>query len=235
MRSDSAWRKATEDSVEMKTSTDKLVGQNLLEASLARERNKEHDPPDPLWSLAVTQALVKHLPRLTLPEASLDPSRNASAPSTHSGDGAPVAEESVGDMPLGAERARESRPAAPNGVPAEICAEVSDNRLGRLRLHVARGENGLDIVINVADERVKGLLLAEQSSLMTTLKAAGLRVASVQIGSASRVGTGLAVEGVTERPRLPASPRQLGARRRTYQGSLDEDEDADSEGLDFTA
>ena len=113
---------------------------------------------------------------------------------------------------------------------------MSDERLGRLQLHVERVAGGLDIVINVADARVKALIEAEQPQLMKTLKDAGLRVASVQIGSPSRPGTALAQErGGAEKARTSASFRQPAARWRTYTGSPAEEEDADGEGVDLTA
>jgi hypothetical protein len=219
----------------MKTTIDTAVGQNSLEASMAREREKERDTPDELWTMAVTQTLVEHLPRLSLPGSSPALRRDDSALGAHSGDDAPV-DEILADPTLGkAERAAIDGASGASGAVRELIAEVSDARLGRLRLRVSRAEGGLDIVISVADLSVKALIEAEQAVLMQTLKDAGLRVVSVQIGTPSQAGTGLAGDrGGAERPRAGESVRQLGARRRSYQSSLEED-DADSEGLDFTA
>jgi hypothetical protein len=111
---------------------------------------------------------------------------------------------------------------------------VSDERFGRLSLHVARAEAGLDIVIGVADSSVKALIEAERAILVKMLEDAGLHVARVRIGSPPRAGTTLAVErGGPEKARLGPGYSKPGARR-TYPGSLEE-ADADSEGLDFTA
>src|SRR5690606_17587447 len=112
-------------------------------------------------------------------------------------------------------------------LPSSLSAEVSDERLGRLQLHVARAEGGLDIVINVADARVKALIEAEHGQLLKTLKEAGLHVTSVQVGSPSRAGTALAQDrGGAEKARAGASFRQPAARWRTYTGPPAEEEDA---------
>jgi hypothetical protein len=219
----------------MKTTIDKAGGPNLLEATVARERDKARDTPDELWTLAVTQMLVEHLPRLSLPEALLAGSRDAPLEGACTGGGAP-ADEIPADPELGnAERARKASASDERDAARQLTAEVSDERFGRLQLHVARAQGGLEIVISVADLRVKALIEAEQATLIKTLKDAGLRVASVQIGTPPRAGTALAGDGEAgERPRVAGSARQLGARQRSYQASLEED-DADSEGIDFTA
>jgi hypothetical protein len=215
----------------MKIAIDRALADAPFAAS-ARER--ERDLPDELWTLAVTNTLVEQLPRLCLPEPSLDAQAMPAQPA-HADDGG-TACETTPQRPLdAAQHSGNTGASSARGVPASLSVEVSDERLGRLSLHVARAENGLDIVINVADSRVKALIEADQSILMKTLKDGGLRVASVQIGSTSRVGTALAGDrGGTERARALVSPGQPGARRRTYSGSLDEAE-VDSEGLDFTA
>lgn len=229
----------------MKTSIDSGIRQTLLEASVARGREKERDAPDELWMLAVTSSVLARLPRLSLEGTLGAPAQAGShpddtAPGDGDGDRAGSPElagpEDAGSARLGrAGRAPDGNAAQAQGVPAELCAEVSDERLGKLRLHVARAEGGLDIVISVADSHVKALIEADRATLMKTLKDAGLRVASVQIGGPSRAGTGLAGgRGGAERPRTGGSLPQPGARWRAYQGSLEED-DTDSEGVDFTA
>jgi hypothetical protein len=229
----------------MKTSIDSGIRQTLLDASVARGREKERDAPDELWTLAVTSSVIRQLPRLSLDgalgypdQAGLPPDGPApgDGDADRGGSGELAAPRDAGCRGLGHAGGRGDGGAAEaNGVPAELCAEVSDERLGKLQLHVARAEGGLDIVISVADSHVKALIEAEQASLMKTLKDAGLRVASVKIGSPSGSGTGLAGgRGGAERPRAGASLLQPGARWRTYQGSVDED-DTDSEGVDLTA
>jgi hypothetical protein len=115
---------------------------------------------------------------------------------------------------------------------------VSDEHFGRLQLHIARAEGGLDIVINVADSHVKALIEAEQATLVKTLKDAGLHIASVQIGSATRSGTPLAFDrGGPERTRVSAGFPKASSKRRTYAASLEEEDDDDpnGDGVDFTA
>jgi hypothetical protein len=218
----------------MKASFDMASGRDARDAlrvSDGRERDEEHDGADELWALAFAQTLVDQLPRLTLPDAELGapprahPAREVrAAPAPEAIDSGP----STGDGD-GTSGASETR-----GVPAELRAEVSDERFGRLSLHVARAEAGLDIVISVADSSVKALIEAERAILVKTLKDAGLHVARVQIGGPVRAGTALAVErGGPEKPRLGPGYQKPGARR-TYPGSV-EQSDTESEGLDFTA
>jgi hypothetical protein len=232
----------------MKTTLDPTQSGSRLEASLARERDEERDAPDPLWALVATQTLVERRP--LLPNA---PAGETASEIEHSGSappsGAPASEPSLtlddGVSTSSSGRAGE-RGAAPN-VPRELCAEVSDERLGRLALRVVRGQAGLDIVIGVADARVKALIMAEQDTLMRSLKDAGLAVVSVQIGAstriagASRAGTGLAlqpseVEGTgAERPRAATPFRQPAAGCRGYRRSPEEEDEDGGEGVDFTA
>jgi hypothetical protein len=213
----------------MKTTFDAALGPSAPLEMLRRARREERETPDELWALALTNTLVAELPKLTEPppeaDASLAPHAigDSHAPTGH----APELDES-------GEAGGNSR-GGPE-LPSSLRAEVSDERLGRLVLHVERADGGLDIVINVADARVKALIEAEQPQLMKTLKDAGLRVASVQIGSPSRPGTALALErGGAEKARTSASFRQPAARWRTYTGSPAAEEDADGEGVDLTA
>ena len=237
----------------MKTTLDATAGGSRFDASRARERNEERETPDPLWALVVTHALVERLPMLprSVAEASEAPPDVEQAGSIPPS-GAPAPDDAL--------RADEGARASGNGrvggrgpatnVPSELCAEVSDERLGRLALRVVRGQGGLDIVIGVADSHVKALIMADQSTLMKSLKDAGLAVASLQIGSstplgtAARAGTHLAVKGLgaerqgaespgPDRPRAAGSLRQPGARWRGYLGSPEKDDD--DGGVDFTA
>jgi hypothetical protein len=233
---------------------DASLGQHLLDASREREHAKEHERSEDLWLTTLTQTLVEQTPRLSLPpldaveRARATAEAKPSSPALATGAGGSTADTgSRGDDSAlhggtGASQAHgppsvEGGPHEASALPAELRAEVSDERLGRLQLHVARGESGLDIVINVADSHVKALIEAEQALLMKTLKDAGLHVASVQIGSPSRVGTPLALDrGGPERARLSASFPQARAKRRTYQASLEEeDAESEGEGVDFTA
>jgi hypothetical protein len=217
----------------MKIVIDKATAVDPFAAS-GSERAREREVPDELWALAVANTLVERLPRLGLPEVYLDSQGTPALPAD--GDDGGAAADLSGDGALdAAEGSGDARSSSPRGVPADLRVEVSDDRIGRLMLHIARAENGLDIVINVADSRVKALIEADQSILMKTLKDGGLCVASIQIGSAYRAGTALAGDrGSTERARSLVSHPQRGTRQRTICGSLEETE-ADSEGLDFTA
>ncbi len=236
----------------MKTTLDATQSGRGLDASLARERNEEREARDPLWTLVVSHALVERLPlprpaTVEASEAAPDVERAGSTPPS----GAPAPDDALGadDVTSRANGRLGGRGSASND-PRVLCAEVSDERLGRLALRVVRGQNGLDIVIGVADSHVKALITAEQSALMKSLKDAGLAVVSLQIGAptptatASRAGTTLAVksqgperQGVespaAKRPRAAASFRQPAARWRGYPGSLEEEDD--DGGVDFTA
>ena len=237
----------------MKTTLDATQGSSLLEASLARERNEEREPRDPLWALVVAHALVERLPHprpaTAESEAALEVEHAGSAPPS----GAPAPDDALNaeDEMTADGGGRVGGRGSTANVPRELYAEVSDERLGRLALRVVRGQDGLDIVIGVADSRVKALITAEQSTLMRSLKDAGLAVVSLQIGAsnpigtASRAGTALAVTSLgaerqgaespaAERPRTAASFRQAAARWRGYRVSKEEDDDDDG-GVDFTA
>ena len=205
----------------MKTSFD-AAGKDPLLASLEREREKERRAPDELWALTLTQTLVAELPQLTAA-----PADEASAPR-------PAALDPR--RPTADGRELEGSGSSGPDAPATLSAEVSDERLGRLRVVVERLEGGLDIVINVADSRVKALIEAERGQLMKTLKDAGLHVASVQIGRASRAGTALAQDrGGAEKVRSNAGAPKPPPRGRTYHVPPSDDGDADDEGVDKTA
>lgn len=238
----------------MKTTLDATPG-GRFDASRAHERNEERERPDPMWALVVTHALVERLPMLprsAAAEASEAPPDVEQAGSI-SPSGAPAPDDALGRDEEGTRASGNARAGGrgpATNVPSELCAEVSDERLGRLALSVVRGQGGLDIVIRVADSHVKALIMADQSTLMRSLKDAGLAVASLQIGSsnnigaAARAGTHLAVKvpgaerhGAEspgpDRPRA-ASFRQPGSRWRGYLGSPEKDDDDDG-GVDFTA
>jgi hypothetical protein len=219
----------------MRSKLDVNLNQGLLEANAARAREKEREAPDEIWTLVVAQTLVERMP--PRPGEDADDAALVRSVADSSAPGA-SAELSAPERGTGAEGPAASQEGArdASGVPATLSAEVSDERFGRLHLHVARAATGLDIVINVADGRVKALIEAEQAMLVKTLKDAGLRVASVQIGSTPRAGTALALEGRgPEKARSTASWLQPGAKRRAYTGPLEEEDDDDSEGVDFTA
>jgi hypothetical protein len=216
------------------------TGDAHIDPQTAREMKREREPrSDELWTLAVTQALVSELPRvLTAPPPDESGSASAgelTADSVPPPAGARREAAATGDAAGAPEAAEPS--SASSDLPAELCTEVSDERFGKLRLVVARGARGLDIVINVADSHVKALIEAEQAILMKTLKDAGLSVASVQIGGVHRAGTQIAHD--REGPgkaRQNASLRQPAARWRTYQGSIEEEAgDAEGDGVDLTA
>lgn len=220
----------------MKTTLDAARGPSAPLEVLRRQRREERETPDELWALALANTLVAELPKLTEPPRDADASLAPHAVGdSHAPGHAPELNES-GEAAGSGSGAAAGGPRGGPELPSTLSAEVSDARLGRLQLHVERVEGGLDIVINVADARVKGLIEAEQPQLMKTLKDAGLHVASLQIGGPSRPGTALAQErGGAEKARTSASFRQPAARWRTYTGCPAEEEDADGEGVDLTA
>lgn len=235
----------------MKTTLDATPG-GRFDATRTPERNEERETPDPMWALVVTHALVERLPILPRSAAAASEAPpDVEQAGSISPSGAPAPDDALGadegTRASGNGRAGGRGPAT--NVPSELCAEVSDERLGRLALRVVRGQGGLDIVIGVADSHVKALIMGEQSTLMRSLKDAGLAVASLQIGPstpigiAARAGTHLAVKGPgadrqgAESPgpdRRAASFRQPGPRWRGYLGSPEKDDDDDG-GVDFTA
>lgn len=218
----------------------RAVSERDERAASARERASSEDHEE-LWALAVAQLVVQRLPPLPRggEAESPVPTRNGAAPAkAGSGEVATAenAEAQAGAAGHGTGAKAATTRALGIDLPSELSAEVSDERFGRLQLHVARGGAGLDIVINVADSRVKALIEAEHAVLIKTLKDAGLRVASVQIGNSSQPGTGLALDRVVaERPRASAALSKPNARRRAYPNSREEEENQSSEGLDFTA
>jgi hypothetical protein len=219
----------------------RIVSERDERASSAREGASHEDRDEELWAHLVAELLVQRLPppqprKLEL-EASV-PTRNTASVAP-AGSGELAAPHSSASQAGAADQGTDvGAPGGSDGIalPSELSAEVSDERFGRLQLHVARGGAGLDIVINVADSRVKALIEAEHAVLIKTLKDAGLRVASVQIGNPTRPGTGLALDrGGAERPRAGAALSKPSARRRAYPSSRDEEDDQSSEGVDFTA
>lgn len=221
----------------MKTTMVGALGPGSQLALMKRERQEERDAPDELWALAVATMVMAELPKLTSPpdpEASM--AQRAIAESQPAGPDPELDEPGEIDAPATGKRTAAGGARGTLELPSTLSAEVSDERLGRLQLHVERVEGGLDIVINVADARVKALIEAEHPQLMRTLKDAGLHVSSVQIGSAPRAGTALAQDrGGAEKARAGASFRQPAARWRTYTGCRAEEEDAAGEGVDLTA
>jgi hypothetical protein len=221
----------------MKTILDAARGQSAPLEMLRRQRHEERETPDELWALALTNTLMAELPKLrqAAPEPDAGLASHAVGDSHAPAGHAPELDEASEASGSEASAAAGGSRGSPE-LPSTLSAEVSDERLGRLLLHVERVEGGLDIVINVADARVKALIEAEQPQLMKTLKDAGLHVASVQIGAPLEAGTTLARErGGAEKARTSASFRQPAARWRTYTGSPAEEEDADGEGVDLTA
>jgi hypothetical protein len=109
-----------------------------------------------------------------------------------------------------------------------------------MELSVARGRNGLHIVINVADSRVKALIETERAQLIEGLQECGLSVFSVEIGTSLDPGTGLAQElvareRVVARPRGSLGLRPANARVRAYSPPEEDDGDETAERVDVTA
>jgi hypothetical protein len=204
--------------------------------SLERQQRAERETEDETWSLMITQALVAQAPRLTLgtlgalaatpPGAAADdapPDTAAGSPALADGDADGAATASASDA-----RTR------PHGVPEQLTTELLDARLGRIELVVARGARGLSIVINVADVHVKALIMSERQDLLQSLRGCGLSVTSVQIGTTATTGTALAPdrEG-PDRTRKGGSLPRSRFRAQAYLAPPEE-EDAETERVDFT-
>jgi hypothetical protein len=195
------------------------------------------------WANAIAQALVEARPRLTLPEPA-EPDGGAATP--HSSgptvklptlDGAEAGATQAGGEAAAA--GTEPGPASPP-LPNRLIAELSDSRLGRVELSVARGAHGLHIVINVADAHVKALIESEQALLLKSLQSCGLRVDSVRIGSELKSGTALAQpevaqERVLARGRGNPNLRSGNVRGRGYGALPEEEPEDDTDRVDLTA
>lgn len=204
----------------------------------AAERERQPREQD-AWASAIAQALVEARPRLTLailPEAegAAGPAR-VSEERVRTRDGAETAQ-------AGSEAALSGTDTGPEGppLPNRLIAELTDSRLGRLELCVARSASGLHIVINVADSHVKALIESEQSLLLKSLQDCGLRVDSVEIGSQLEIGTALAhPEAAQERAlaRSKGNPslRAGNIRGRGYGALPKEEPEDDAERVDLTA
>lgn len=217
--------------------------ESLGEASAPRKRKEDEE----VWAFAIAETLAREVPRLhvvsTAGELAEGPSGDSSGndlgadasrsalPRQTSANAA--ADATLSESPRGASTFGVAESSA-GDLPERLITELSDARLGRMELTVARSGNGLTIVINVADARVKALIEADQAALMKSLQDCGLRVASVKIGHSAGSGTGLAEERL-ERVRTSPNLSTQTARRRAYRSSLDEEDDADTEGVDFTA
>jgi hypothetical protein len=225
---------ATFDST-VRSSVD-LTGGAGEPAQSTEKKPREREEQDELWALAVTETLLEQLPRWRAADVQPEPAPAGNPPAPR------AAPATAGLLPGGATPPETTQGSTTNGVaggsgdkPVErLTTELSDARLGRLELTVARGVSGLTIVINVADAHVKALIEADRAALVKSLQDCGLRVASVRVGQSESSGTELAREG-TERARAnPALPKQ-NARWRAYRSSLEEENDADEEGVDLTA
>jgi len=201
----------------------------------AKEDARKREPEDDAWTLAITQALVEVRPRLALPN-DLEPAPEKANPGP--GGDAALAQAS-GELGSGdASAAEDARPGP--ALPTRLHTELSDSRLGRMQLSVARGPGGLHIVINVADARVKALIEAERNVLLKSLQDCGLRVDSVKIGSEPQTGTALAQQEVAPeralaRTRGNSGLRSPTARWRAYTSPPEEDPDSDNERVNLTA
>lgn len=205
----------------------------------AAEHEREDRERSVAWASAITQVLVDARPKLTLPSAPDAEGSSAGAP-------APRNEGVKDPTPAGVELRNtespgESKTQGPE-LPNRLVAELSDSTLGRLELSVARSPNGLRIVINVADARVKALIEAEQSLLVKSLQGSGLRVDSLQIADQLEPGTGLAPEDGADAALERAAARSrsshlrsLSARGRGYGAKPEEEPEDDTDRVDFTA
>jgi hypothetical protein len=203
-----------------------------------RQRHGDRDTKDELWALAIAQLLVEHAPRLRMGGGAAALHGGGSADdSATSGTENPAHEPTSGAAPGPA--GSDEAPTRAHTVPDRLTTELLDGRLGRLQLIVERGATGLRIVINVADSHVKALIMADQESLVQSLKDAGLSVASVQIGRTAQPGTALAPDRAgADRTRDTAGLRRANGRFRGYQDTHEEEDgaaDAETERVDFTA
>jgi len=205
------------------------------EAADRERREREHDA----WAIAITQAVVEARPKLSVP-ISPEP---AAAPAAGESVKVPTLGHADGSAAeAGTEGAASSTERAPPGpaLPSRLIAELSDNRLGRMELSIARGAHGLHIVINVADAHVKALIEAERAVLLKSLQDCGLRVDSVEIGSQLTTGTALAQqesaqERALARSRGNLSLRSGNARWRGYGAPAEEEPEEDTDRVDLTA
>jgi len=202
----------------------------------AKEDPEKREPADDAWTLAITQALVEVRPRFALPN---DPDLAPGDANPGPEPGAELAAAPSGELGSGDVSAREDARPGP-ALPTRLLTELSDSRLGRMQLSVARGPGGLNIVINVADSRVKALIEAERSILLKSLQDCGLRVDSVEIGSQPLSGTAfaqqdVAPQGALARTRGNSGLRSSNARWRAYTSPPEEDPDSDNERVDLTA
>lgn len=210
----------------------RAVGHEVEEPQ--RDERDERDGSEALWAFAITQTLVREAPRVHLSPPEPAPSAGARR-ATNDVDAAQR------DPVFGADASGEAGSGSGSGgaaPPARIATELVDGKLGRIELSIAREEAGLDIVINVADARVKALIQAEHGQLLESLQSSGLRVASVQIGSPAAAGTPLALNsnGAREGARGSLSLHRPGSRWQAYRGPQeDDDTDTDAERVDLTA
>jgi hypothetical protein len=227
----------------MTTSLHSPIGRAGLPAEPSDSEARERGGSEDEWALAITQALVEARPRLTLPgvpEAAPPPA--AAAPPALSAVNAELAADAGAGADAGTQPSGAARSGSASGpqLPTKIITEVSDSRLGRMELSVARGESGLHIVINVADSHVKALIEAEQASLVKSLQGCGLSVDSVKIGSSASGGTALAPQEVAQERALARSKgnsnlRPANARWRGYGAPPEDDPEEDSERVNLTA
>ncbi|HVZ32215.1 MAG TPA: flagellar hook-length control protein FliK [Polyangiaceae bacterium] len=230
------------------------VGRAEPEPPSPEIEHRRRERPNSAWMLAVTQALVQRLPELPLrlslgsgtdaptPEASADAQPTPEAQLTEATDSGQV--DGAGGAGGGANETVEvgaGSPAAPV-LESRLTTEVRDDQLGRVALSVARSPQGLRIVINVADARVKALIETDQALLLQGLAECGLRVLSVQIGAETPPGTALAPEAsaperAAARPRGAGGLRSTNARVRAYTVPVEKEDDEDDtvERVDFTA
>ncbi len=202
----------------------------------AAEHEREDRERSAAWASVITQVLVEARPKLTLPSAPEAESNTAGAPAAR--DEGVKNPTPSGVESCNSEVVEESKTQGPE-LPNRLVAELSDSTLGRMELSVARSANGLRIVINVADARVKALIQAEQALLVKSLQGSGLRVDSLHIADQLEPGTGLAPEDATQERVLARSRslnlRTLNARGRGYGAKPEEEPEDDTDRVDFTA
>jgi hypothetical protein len=215
-----------------------LVSETALASRAAEDEAEDRERSEDAWALAIAQTLMEGVrPKLALPAS---PEASAASVPALSAGAELAATPAPTEMDAGAaENGAKSTSTGPT-LPSRITTELSDSRLGRMQLSVARGPSGLHIVINVADSHVKALIEAEQALLWKSLQGCGLRIDSVRIGNTLEAGTGLAPEEASQERALARSRgnpnlRSGSARWRGYAAPTDEEPEDDAERVDLTA
>lgn len=178
------------------------------------------------WATALTQAVFEKLPSgIDLQSEKMDaPGHSVAHPSNEP--------EQVSNGKLSVLRSETTRIARGDAT-SQLNTEVHAGNLGRVAVQVTRSPQGLNIVINVADARVKSLLSSELHVLLGSLKSSGLPVNSVRIEANPQAGPGLALD--RDRLKGGSFQRPVQARLKAYRGTESEEaSDSSEESINLT-